>query len=116
VVLSKKAQKILPFFTIDVWHLYYSSRIAGWDLWDMSHAWEDSYRNLVGKLERKSLFGRIRLKAEDDITINPKETGCEFEDWIRLTHDTIHWRANGNSVMNLRKSGVCLYHDSVPWS
>jgi len=34
--------------------------------------------------------------------MNPKETGCEDVDWIRLTQERVQWRDVLNKEMHLR--------------
>jgi len=60
------------------------------------------HRILVGKPEGKRLFGRPRLRWEDNIKVNLKEVGCGGMDWIELAEDRDRWRALVSAVMNLR--------------
>ena len=45
------------------------------------------YGVLVGKLEGKRLFGRPRLRWEDNIKMDLQEVECESMDWIELAQD-----------------------------
>ena len=56
----------------------------------------------MGKPEGKRLFGRPRLRWEDNIKVNLKEVGCGGMDWIELAEDRDRWRALVSAVMNLR--------------
>jgi hypothetical protein len=56
------------------------------------------YKVLVGKPEGK----RPRLRWEDGIRMDLKETGLRGVDWIRLAQDRDRWRAVVSAVMNLR--------------
>jgi hypothetical protein len=58
----------------------------------------NAYRILVGKPERKRRLGRQRRWWVDNL----REIGCDGMNWIDLTHDSDHWRALVNMVMNLR--------------
>jgi hypothetical protein len=60
------------------------------------------YRVLVGKPEEKRPLGRHRLRWDDNIKINLRETGWCSMDWIHLAQDRVQWRALVNTVMNLR--------------
>jgi hypothetical protein len=62
----------------------------------------NAYRVLVGKPEGNKLLGRPRRRWVDNIKMNLRETGWDSMDWIELAHDTDHWRALVNTVMNLR--------------
>ena len=63
----------------------------------------DSYRVLVGKLERKRPLGRPRHRWKDNIRMDLKEVGWDGGmDWIALAQDRDRWRALVNAVMNLR--------------
>jgi len=59
------------------------------------------YRVLVGKLDGKRIFGRPRLRWEDNIKIDLQELGCGVMDWIDLAEYTDRWRTLVNVVMNL---------------
>jgi hypothetical protein len=56
----------------------------------------------VGNPEGKRLFGRPRLRWEDNIKLELQEVGCGGMDWIHLAQDRDRWRALVNVVMNLR--------------
>jgi hypothetical protein len=60
------------------------------------------YKVLVGKPEGKKPLGRPRLRWEDWIRMDLRETGWESVDWIRLAQDRDRWRAAVNAVNNLR--------------
>jgi hypothetical protein len=60
------------------------------------------YRVLVGRPEGKRPLGRPRLRWEDNIKMDLRETGIDRENLIRLTQDRVQWRAFVNTVMNLR--------------
>jgi hypothetical protein len=45
------------------------------------------YKVLVGKSEGKKPLGRPRLRWEDWIRMDLRETGWENVDWIRLAQD-----------------------------
>jgi hypothetical protein len=47
----------------------------------------DVYRVLVGKPERKRLFGRRRRRWEDNIKMDILEGVCGGVDWIELAQD-----------------------------
>jgi hypothetical protein len=71
----------------------------------------NSYNILVGKSEGKRPFGRHRRRWEDNIKIDPKETGWEVENWIYVAVGEDQWRAAVNMVMNLRvpqRRGISL--------
>jgi hypothetical protein len=44
----------------------------------------NSYKILVGKPERKRLFGRPRHRWEDNIKMHLREVGLEGVDWTDL--------------------------------
>jgi hypothetical protein len=60
------------------------------------------YRVLVGKTESKRSLGRPRLRWENNIKMNLRETGIDGENWIQLAQDRVQWRDFVNRVMNLR--------------
>ena len=59
------------------------------------------YRDLVGKPEGKTTFGRLRRRWDDNIKRDLQEVGCGGLDWIELVQDRERWRALMNAVMNL---------------
>jgi hypothetical protein len=61
-----------------------------------------AYRILVGKSDGKKPLGRPRRRWEDNLTMDFKEVGCGFMDWIELAQDRDRWGALVNAVMNLR--------------
>jgi len=61
-----------------------------------------AYRVLLGKPERKRLFGRLSLRWEDNIKMDLQEVGCGGMEWIDLAQDRDRWQALVNEVMNLR--------------
>ena len=60
------------------------------------------YRVLVGKLEGKGPFGRLRRRWEDIIKMDLREVGCGGMDWLELAEDKDRWRAFVNAIMSLR--------------
>jgi hypothetical protein len=60
------------------------------------------YRVLMGKPERKRLFGKPRRRWEVEIKMDLREIGWGDVEWIRLAQDRDRWRAVVNAVMNLR--------------
>jgi hypothetical protein len=62
----------------------------------------NAYRLLVGKPEGNRSLGRPRRRWVDNITMDLREVGCGYVDWIRLAQDRNRWRALVNSVLNLR--------------
>jgi hypothetical protein len=61
-----------------------------------------SYNILVGKPEKKGLFGRPRCRWENNIRTDLEETGWEDVDWIHMAQDRDQWRALVNTAKNLR--------------
>jgi hypothetical protein len=61
----------------------------------------NAYRILMGKPEVKRPLGRQRRRWVDNIKMDLREIGWGGMDWIDLAHDTDHWRALFNVVMNL---------------
>jgi hypothetical protein len=59
------------------------------------------YRVLVGRPEGKIPLGRPRIRWEDNIKLDLRETGIDGANWIKLSQDRVHWRAFVNTVMNL---------------
>jgi hypothetical protein len=57
---------------------------------------------LVGKSEGKRSLGRPRRRWVDNIKMDLREIGWDGMDWIDLVHDSDHWRALVNTVMNHR--------------
>jgi hypothetical protein len=60
------------------------------------------YMVLVGKPERKRIFGKPRRRWDDNIKMDVEEMGCGGMDWILLAQDRDRWRAFVNVVMNIR--------------
>ena len=56
----------------------------------------------MGKHDGKRLFGRPRLRWEDNIKLDLQELGCRVMDWTDLGEDRVKWRALVNGVMNLQ--------------
>jgi hypothetical protein len=63
------------------------------------------YEALMGKPEGKRPLGRPKLRWEDRIRMDLKETGWGSVDWIQLAQDRDRWRVLVNMVMNLRVLG-----------
>ena len=61
-----------------------------------------AYRVLLGKPERKRLFGRLSRRWEDNIKMDLQEVECGCMEWINLAQDRDRWRALVNEVMDLR--------------
>jgi hypothetical protein len=57
---------------------------------------------MVGKPEGKRPLGRSRRRWVDNIKIDLRETGWDGMNWIDLAQDRDQWRAQVNTVMNLR--------------
>jgi hypothetical protein len=62
----------------------------------------NTYRLLVGKPEGRGPLGRLRRRWVDNIRIDLGEVGWRDVDWIGLTKERNRWRADVNSVLNLR--------------
>jgi hypothetical protein len=62
----------------------------------------NAYRLLVGKPERKKPLGRPRRRWVDNISMDLREVGWGYVDWIGLAQDRNRWRALVNAVLNLR--------------
>jgi hypothetical protein len=62
------------------------------------------YRVLVGRPEGKRPLERPRHTWENNIKMDPRETGIGGADGIQLAQDRVQWRAYVNTVMNLRVS------------
>jgi hypothetical protein len=60
------------------------------------------YRILVGKPEGKRSLGRPWCKWEDHNSMDHREAGWGYINWIYLAQDKGQWRALVNTVMNLR--------------
>jgi hypothetical protein len=56
---------------------------------------------LVVRPEGKRPLGRSRLRWEDNIKMDVRETGIYGANWIQLAHDRVQWWAFVNTVMNL---------------
>jgi hypothetical protein len=61
-----------------------------------------AYRVLVEKPEGKRPLGRPRLRWEDNIKTDLRETGINGANWIRLAQDSVQRWAFVNTVMNIR--------------
>jgi hypothetical protein len=57
---------------------------------------------LVGKREGKRLLARPRCRWEDNIQLDPKETGLEGVDWINLAQDRDRRLILVKTVMNVQ--------------
>jgi len=57
---------------------------------------------LVGETGGKSPLGRPRRRWVDNITMDLREVGCGYMDWIGLAQDRDRWRTLVRAVMNLR--------------
>jgi hypothetical protein len=64
----------------------------------------------AGKPEGNRLFGRRRLRREDNIKIDLQEVGWGTMDWIDLAGDRGKWRTVVNEVMNLLHHHHHHYH------
>jgi hypothetical protein len=62
----------------------------------------NAYRILVEKPERKRQFRRPRLRWEDNIEVDFKETDNTDVDWIYLSLCKNQLRALVNTVINIR--------------
>jgi hypothetical protein len=62
----------------------------------------NTYRLLVGKLERKRPLGRPRCRWVDNIKMDLGEVRWGDVDWISVAQDRNRWRALVNSVLNLQ--------------
>jgi hypothetical protein len=60
------------------------------------------YRVLVGRPEGKRPLGRHRLRCENNINMDLRETGIDGANWIQLAQDRVQWRDFVKTVMNLR--------------
>jgi hypothetical protein len=58
-------------------------------------------RILFGRPEGKRPLGGSRRRWEDNIKLDLRDIGIDWENWIQLAHDRVHWRAFVNRVMNL---------------
>jgi hypothetical protein len=58
------------------------------------------YKILVGKPEKKRLFGRPRHRWEDNIKMDLQKVGAGCGDWVVLALDRDRWRALVNAVIN----------------
>jgi hypothetical protein len=59
------------------------------------------YRVLVGRPKGKRPLGRPRCKWEDNIEMDLREIGINWENWIQMVLDRVHWHAFVSMVMNL---------------
>jgi hypothetical protein len=62
----------------------------------------NAYRLFMGKPEGKRPLGRPRRRWVDNIRMDLGEVGWDDVDWIGLAKDRNRWRADVNSVLNLR--------------
>jgi hypothetical protein len=62
----------------------------------------NGYRVLSGMSEGRRPLGRPRLRWEDNIRMDVRETGCDDMDLINLAQDRDQWRALVITVMNLQ--------------
>jgi hypothetical protein len=60
------------------------------------------YKVFMGEPEGKRSLVRPRLRWENGIRMDLRETGLGDVDWIRLAQDRGRWRAVVSAVMNLR--------------
>jgi hypothetical protein len=60
------------------------------------------YKILVGEPEGKRPLRRPRLRCEDNIRMDLKETGWEDVDWIHLDQYRDQWQAFVNKEIDLR--------------
>jgi hypothetical protein len=68
-----------------------------------------AYNILVGRPEGRRPLGRPRLRWEDNIKTDLRETGFGDVDWIHWAQDRERLRALVNTVMNLgfhKMSGI----------
>jgi hypothetical protein len=65
-------------------------------------AMRTAYKMLVGKPEENRPLGRHRRRWEDNIKMDPRETGLQGVDFIRLDQDRDHWWGHLNTIMKLR--------------
>jgi hypothetical protein len=61
----------------------------------------NAYSLLIGKPKRNKLFGRPRLRWENNIKMDLMEIGWEDVDWMHVGQDRDQWRVLVNTVMNL---------------
>jgi hypothetical protein len=57
---------------------------------------------LVEKPEERRIFGRPRLRWEDNIMMDLQEVGCRGMDWIELAQDRERWRGLVKAVTNFQ--------------
>jgi hypothetical protein len=58
----------------------------------MWHAWRIGvYRVFVGRPEGKKSLGRPRHRWEDNIKMELREIGIDWENWIQLDRDRVRW-------------------------
>jgi len=60
------------------------------------------YRVLIERSDVKRPLGKPRLRWEDNIKMDLKETETDRANWIHVAQDGVQWRAFVNMVMNLR--------------
>jgi hypothetical protein len=58
-------------------------------------------QNLNRKLEDTRPFGRLRLRWDDNITIDLKDVRYEDVDWIHVIQDEDQWRALVRTIITL---------------
>jgi len=56
----------------------------------------------VEKPEERRIFGRPRLRWEDNIMMDLQEVGCRGMDWIELAQDRERWRGLVKAVTNFQ--------------
>ena len=54
------------------------------------------------KPEERRIFGRPRLRWEDNIMMDLQEVGCRGMDWIELAQDRERWRGLVKAVTNFQ--------------
>jgi hypothetical protein len=59
------------------------------------------YKIVVGNPEQKRPPRKSKYRWVSNITMEPKEIGCEDMDWIHLPYDRVQWCALVNMIMKL---------------